>query len=170
MILTGDAVGDVVAEHDAVLVAVPRAAADEPHVGQLGVAIDDEVLIDAVFALADPRVDQGLLRQVTVWPFGVYSSARYSASSADPRSWSVRPVPIGPPIRPPFMAAMIAAATLPPLARGCEIRLGARAPDPVVVHPASKTRTIAAAACLLIVSPPGGKPAIAHGSAASRHV
>ena len=53
----------VVAEHDAVLVAVARSAAHQPHVRQLRVRLDDEVIVDAVFALTDPAVDQRLLRQ-----------------------------------------------------------------------------------------------------------
>ena len=42
-------------------VAVARAAADQPHVVQHGMPVDDEVIVDAVLALADFAFDQRLL-------------------------------------------------------------------------------------------------------------
>ena len=52
-----DAVGDVLAERRPVLVAVARAAADEPPVRALGMRRDEEVRVAGERVLADPRAD-----------------------------------------------------------------------------------------------------------------
>src|SRR6266516_2281656 len=51
LVVADHSISDIVAEHDPVFVAVPGAAAEQPDVCQLRVPIDDEVIVDAVFAL-----------------------------------------------------------------------------------------------------------------------
>src|SRR5207245_5724762 len=60
LVVADYSISGIVPEHDPVFVAVPGAAADQPDVCQLRVPIDDEVIVDAVFALADLAVDERL--------------------------------------------------------------------------------------------------------------
>ena len=59
--LAEHATGDVLAEHDAVFVAVTGSAADEPYVLERRMSLHDEIGIDTHFVLADLAFDQGLI-------------------------------------------------------------------------------------------------------------
>src|SRR5438128_349613 len=82
---------------------MPRAAADDPHVLQLGMAVDDEVRVGSDLVLADPRFDDGLDGQRREAPGEIRAgeARRLRVDDSLAKGWiEDRPVPIRPDLEP----------------------------------------------------------------------